>query len=247
MKVSIIHPVLNSHEVVRRQILHYEKMGLPDDVELILVDDGSEPAIEVQTTIKNFTLIHTNDFRAWTWPLARNKGARIAKGEYLIMADLDHIITKEIIEKVRNFTGDFMRFHREFGILDENGNINQEREVLTAYGLPAHYDLKLTPHRNQFCMHKDLYWKMGGFREDRIGLPYPQREDGDFAALWRKLYEAGEVRDFDDLHSHAERPTILMFPNGKWCEGGDVDTNPFNLFHTLTRKTTKNRYHKNEA
>jgi len=243
MRVSIIIPVLNSHEVVRRQILHFEKMGLPDDVELILVDDGSTPPIQVETSIKNFALIQTNDFREWTWPVARNTGARLAKGEYLIMADLDHIITREIIDKARTFSGDFMRFHRQFCVLDEDGNINQDRDVLRSYGLPDSYKLTLTPHRNQFCMHRDLYWKMGGFREDRIGLPYPQREDGDFAALWRKLYEAGEVRDFDDLHGHENRPTILMFPNGKWCEGGDVDTNPFNLFHNLSRKTEKNRFH----
>jgi glycosyltransferase involved in cell wall biosynthesis len=242
IRVSIIIPVLNSHEVVRRQILHFEKMGLPDDVELIFVDDGSDPVIGIQTTIKNFTLIYTNDFREWTWPLARNKGAKHARGEYLIMADLDHIITKEIIETVRLFTGDFVRFHREFGILDEQGNLSQDRDVLRTYGLPDRYDIKLTPHRNQFAIHKDLYWKMGGFREDRIGRPYPQREDGDFAKLWRQLYEKGEVRDFDDMHGHANRPTIIMFPNGKWC--GDVDHNPFGLFHKLTRKTKANRFYK---
>jgi hypothetical protein len=29
-----------------------------------------------------------------------------------------------------------------------------------------------------------------------------------------------------------------MFPNGQYC--GDVDYNPFNLFHALTRKTEYN-------
>jgi len=239
IKVSIIIPVLNSHEVVRRQIAHFERMMLPKDVELIFVDDGSDPPIQARSPLPR--VLRTNDTREWTWPLARNLGAREAKGEYFIMADLDHIITREIVEKVRDFSGDFMRFHREFGILDEHGTIVQDRDVLRTYGLPDSYKLQLTPHRNQFAIHRDLYWKMGGFREDRIGMPYPQREDGDFAALWRKMYEAGEVRDFDDMHGHANRPTILMFPNGKWC--GDVDHNPFGLFHTLTRKTHKNRYY----
>lgn len=239
--VSIIIPILNSHEVFRRQVLNFEKMGLPKDVELIFIDDGSDPPITTNSPV--CTILQTNDKREWTWPIARNFGARHAKGEYLIMADLDHIITKEIIDKVRDFKGDFMRFHREFGVLDEEGNITQDRDTLRTYGLPDNYKLQFTPHRNQFAIHKDLYWKMGGFREDRIGMPYPQREDGDFAALWRRMYEAGEVRDFDDLHSHAERPTIYMFPNGKYCEGGDVDTNPFDLFHKLSRKTSKNRYH----
>lgn len=237
--ISIIIPVLNSHEVVRRQVLHFEQMGLPDDVEVIFVDDGSTPPIETTSPLP--IILRTNDFRDWTWPIARNFGAKHAKGEYLIMADLDHIITREIIDKVRGFTGDFMRFHREFGVLNEDGTISQDRDTLRGYGLPDQYDIKLTPHRNQFAIHRDLYWKMGGFREDRIGLPYPQREDGDFAKLWRQMHERGEIRDFDEMHGHENRPTILMFPNGKWC--GDVDHNPFGLFHKLSRKTDKNRYY----
>lgn len=216
-------------------------MGIPDDVEIILVDDGSVPPIEAKTTLP-LTILHTNDFREWTWALARNAGARKAKGEYFIMVDLDHIISKEIIEAVRAFKGDFMRFHREFAVLDEQGNLTQDRAVLSAYGLPENRDVKFTPHRNQFAIHKDLYWKMGGFREDRIGKPYPQREDGDFAKQWRLLHEAGRIKDFDDLVGHDKRPTLYMFPNGKYC--GDVDHNPFNLFHTLSRKTDKNYFYK---
>lgn len=237
IKVSIIIPILNSHEIVRRQVLYFEKMGLPKDVELIFVDDGSTPPIEVKTDLP-LTLIHTNDFRDWTWPLARNAGAKTAKGDYFIMVDLDHIISKDFIEKTLNFNGDHIRINREFAVLDEDGNLTQDRDVLEKYGLPKDKPLQFNPHRNQFAIHRDLYWKLGGFREDRIGKPYPQREDGDFAAKWRKLYEAGEIKDFDDLVGYEYRPILYMFPNGKYC--GDVDHNPFNLFHTLTRKTNKN-------
>jgi len=242
LKVSIVIPVLNSHEVVRRQVRHFEEMRLPDDVEILLIDDGSDPPIKVETEI-NLSVHRTNDTRPWTWPLARNLGAKLAQGEYLVMADLDHIVSREIIDAARSFDGDFIRFHREFGVLDEDGSLDQRRETLAAHGLPDRFDVKLTPHRNQFCIHRDLYARMGGFREDRIGMPYPQREDGDFAKKWREMHEAGQIRDFDDLRGHENRPTIYMFPNGKWCEGGDVDTNPFNLFHALSRKTEKNRYH----
>ena len=47
IRLSIIIPVLNSHEIVRRQIEHFKKMDLPDDVELIIVDDGSDPPLEI--------------------------------------------------------------------------------------------------------------------------------------------------------------------------------------------------------
>lgn len=222
-------------------------MGLPDDTELIMVDDGSDPPIEVQTTLKNFTLIHTHDYRAWTWPLARNRGAKKAKGDYLLMVDLDHIISRGFIDCVRNSDVDHIRVNREFAVLDSAGNLTQDRATLLAYGLtPERLDtkgVKFTPHRNQFAMHKDLYWKLGGFREDRIGKPYPQREDGDFAKKWRQMYEKGEIRDFDDVVGYEHRPILYMFPNGKYC--GDVDHNPFGLFHTLTRKTDKNRFYVN--
>lgn len=242
MKLSVIIPVLNSHEIVRRQLLHFDKIGIPDDTEVILVDDGSDPAIEADA--RPWLRIHaTHDTRPWTWPVARNAGAKLARGEWLLMADLDHIITREFIDKARTFDGDHIRINREFAVLDKNGDLTQDRHVLKVYGMPDHYKLQFTPHRNQFAMRRSLYERMGGYREDRIGKPYPQREDGDFAKLWRQLYEAGEIRDFDDLVGYDKRPILYMFPNGKYCEGGDVDTNPFNLFHTLSRKTEKNRYH----
>ncbi len=248
MKVSIIIPVLNSPEIVRRQILHFEKMPLPEDVELIIVDDGSD--IPLVTESKIAQIIYTNDKRPFTSSLARNNTAPKAKGEYIIFADCDHIITKEIIEKVRNFNGDFMRFNRAFAILDEDGNISQDFDDLRKYGLSEHriqkYGTFLNPHRNQYAIRKDFFLNvMKGYDEHLIlTKPYPQREDGNFARRWDELYEAGEVRDFDDLVGYEHRENILMFPNGKYCEGGDVDTNPFVLFDsTLTRKTRRNPYY----
>ena len=80
MKLSIIIAILNSHEIVRRQYLHFERMGLPDDVEIIFVDDGSHPPLE-PPKIKNFTMLYTYDKRQWTTGIARNIGARHAKGD----------------------------------------------------------------------------------------------------------------------------------------------------------------------
>jgi hypothetical protein len=132
-----------------------------------------------------------------------------------------------------------MGFLREYGILDEDGVFTQDPEQLVKYGLPKERStgsgLHIGYHTNQYCLRRSLFWDLGGYPEDVVyNMPYPQPVD--------KLFK----RAFDDRIAARtatqclNRPTIYMFPSGQHCVGGDVDTNPFGLFHTLTRKTEKN-------
>ena len=237
MRLSIIIPCLNSHEVVRRQLLHFFNIGLPDDTELILVDDGSDPPIENDSR-HTATIIRTNDKRPWTWALARNAGARIAKGEYLLMYDLDHIITRKLLDFVRAFKGHKVQFIREFGVLDEMGRFTQDRDVLEAYGLPREKGIGVGPLPNNFAMRKDLFWELGGYREDLVERPYPQGED----RLWKKTWYDYQRRTGNVCDPH--RPLIYVFPVGKLV--GDVDHNPMGLFHNLSRKTSRNHWYQQQ-
>ena len=241
MRLSIIISVLNSHEIVRRQLLHFKKMDLPDDVEIIFIDDGSNPPLTHDGKLNNFTMYATNDKRPWTVELARNLGARVSDGEYLLMTDIDYIIPRSAIEDALKLKEDKMRFKRQFGILDENGNFTQDFDVLRKYGLLesriVERGTNISPHPNNFVMRKETFWMLGGYREDLVDRPYPNKGDTYFKGAWSKAYEAGKVTMCD------YRPTIYMFPNGQFC--GDVDYNPFGLFHTLTRKTKENHWYAN--
>ena len=252
MKLSLVIPILNSHEIVRRQLLHWDHIGLTTDAddppaEVILVDDGSDPPIEEFTKGlpglgRNLRILATHDYRPWTWALARNFGAKHAQGDYLLMVDLDYILPRIAIDTALAFTGDKLRFKREFGVLDENGIFTQDFATLNAYGLPweriNEKGARMPPHPNNFCMRRKLYLEMGGFREDRIGTIYPQGEDRHFKRKWIQFVESGKARESEA----DDRPTIFMFPNGQFC--GDVDHNPFGLFHTLSRKNDFNPAHK---
>lgn len=241
-KLSIVIPVLNSHEVLRRQFLHFEKIGIPDDTEILIVDDGSEPPLEYHGNLP-VRIIYTNDKRPWTWALARNRGAREAAGEYLLMFDIDHIITREIIDMARTFGGQKIHFKREFAVLLPDGTFTQDLGVLVKYGFPIERfkdrGLQLTALPNNFCMRKDIFFKLGAYREDLFTRPYPQGEDRLFKKEWYRWERehGGFV--------HIERPTIYMFPNGYLC--GHVDYNPFDLFHKLTRATSRNPKHMEQA
>lgn len=236
MKLSIIIPVLNSHEVLRRQFCHFENIGIPSDTEIIIVDDGSNPPLEYRGILP-VRIIATNDSRPWTWALARNRGAKEAKGEYMMMFDVDHIVTREAIDYARTFGGQKIQFMREFGVLLRDGTFTQDLETLIAYGFPAERfkkrGLKLTALPNNFVMRKDIFEKIGGYREDLFTRPYPQGEDRLFKKRWYQWQrETGEQAD-------AFRPTIYMFPNGYVCNG-DVDYDTMGLFHKLSRKTKRN-------
>jgi len=237
MKLSIIYPVLNSHEIVRRQTLHLQKMDLSDIVEVLMIDDGSDPPIN-----SPYVAYRTHDTRPWTWALARNKGAELAQGEYLLMTDLDYIITRHVISATLSFHGDYMSFKREFGVLDDQGSFIQTIEALKAWGWPEQrYEKRkfaLPPHPNNFVIRRDLFFEMGKYREDLVEKPYPQGEDN----AWKKTRKKWEAQGKLQIDSY--RPTLYMFPNGQWCKGGDVDTNPFNYFHGLTRKTKSNYWYK---
>ena len=91
---------------------------------------------------------------------ARNFGVRRAKGEYLILTDIDHIISSEVIEVARNPSHDIIRFSREAGVLTEDGSFTQDFDTLRQWGLMERYirkNLSLPPHGNSYIFRKSLY------------------------------------------------------------------------------------------
>ena len=234
IKISVVVPVLNSHEVLRRQFLHWGKF-IESDTEIIIVDDGSNPPLEYKGKL-NVKIVCTNDTRPWTWALARNKGAVWARGEYLLMHDVDHFFMPDTIDMIRSFEGDKIQFKREFAILDENGEFKQDAKTLIEYGLPKNRikdnGFKMTPLPNNFVMRKEVFFNIGEYHEDLVDRPYPQGEDRQFKKAWCDyMRETG-------TEVHTERPVMYMFPNGYVL--GDVDADPKGLFHKLSRKTKRN-------
>src|SRR5436309_15659897 len=109
MMLSLIVNVLESYEVVRRQLLHLGRVLTPE-CELIVVDDGSVPSLEATCAAIPkpfaFTLHCTNDRRPWTQPRARNIGAGLARGGRLLFFDIDHIVTEEVLAACLAYAGD---------------------------------------------------------------------------------------------------------------------------------------------
>jgi hypothetical protein len=152
MKCSIIIAVLDSQEIFQRQMLHFNRI-VPASCEVIVVDDGSDPPLHNNERLRfPFKLLYTNDKRPWTQDKARNIGASVARGEYLLMTDIDHILTRKAIAHVKHFQGDMLRFQRRVGELNEQGKIARLGGVLK-------------PAPNIFAIKRTIFEHMGGYEE----------------------------------------------------------------------------------
>lgn len=246
MKISIIISVLDSAEALRRQYLHWQNIGLADcdDAEIIIVDDGSKVPITYSgplpiKILRREPILWPDGTRKWTASAARNTGVKASCGEYLICFDLDHIITRDILDTVRNTKAVRVSFQRYFGALLEDGTLVTDVESLYKFGFPEERfkrkGLRFGSHPNQYAMKREVFDAIGGYNE-RIILTrhYPQGEDGLFKKGWCQ-YERETGNHADDY-----RPILYMFPNGYYC--GHVDYDKFGLFHTLTRVNGKNKF-----
>jgi len=229
-KLSIIIAVLDSHEVVKRQLLHFERMQFGNDVEFIIVDDGSDPSLNdwleknMQVPVLlNYRLAQTDDNRKWSQPCARNYGAAISNSQKLLMTDIDHILSKESIEFCLESDEDKVMFPRQWGILDEKGGLNQSHHVLNKYGLPKSlYEergLNGGMHHNTFMIKKIIFEKLGGYDESFCGKY--GGDDTNFSSRYSELHKKGEA------NRHVLGPSIYVFP--------DPNRDVLKIFHSLRR------------
>lgn len=237
MKISVVIAVYNSHGAVKRQVKHFASMNLPDDVEFIFVDDGSNPPLNIADyQLKNLRIHATNDKRPWTQGLARNAGAKLATGEYLLMTDIDHILSQEAIMDTYHFTGDKMIFPRYFGVLLEDGSLSQEPSVLEKYGLDMERlktkrGLYASVHGNTFAMNKSTFELLGMYDEKHCTYGHhagnKMGEDSVLNRRWNHYAAKNGI-------TLAVGSNIYMFPIARYHVTGDK--NPLGLFHSLSQE-----------
>lgn len=120
---SFVMAVLDSHRMFEKQARWLAGL-LPDNWELIVVDDESTPPLELpDMRPKNTTLIRHLSNRQpgeWTQKEALNLGFSKSIGEYIVKSDIDHIFTAEAIAVADSFHRDMLLFERRAGRLYED-------------------------------------------------------------------------------------------------------------------------------
>jgi glycosyltransferase involved in cell wall biosynthesis len=153
MKLSVIIPYYEAPMMLQIHMDHLEARGIPDGVEYLFVDDGSQkhPITE--------PLPHGRTFRikqniAWNVAGARNLGAHEANGEWLLFADIDRIIPQEVFD-VPVLPQHFYQFqdHMWWGA-------PRTRRVT-----PDSIDVEVVLSPGTTLVRKDRFWEAGGHKE----------------------------------------------------------------------------------
>ena len=104
MKISIIIPIYNMEEYLPECLVSIEKQNFTDDVEVLLIDDGSSDASlkiceEAASRYPHYRVIHQSNQGVAS---ARNTGLTHATGEYIAWIDPDDYITDDWFETIKN-------------------------------------------------------------------------------------------------------------------------------------------------
>lgn len=159
-------------------------------VDIVLVDDGSPnaPAIDVPRPagLPVLSIYRVKEDKPWHQHGARNLGAYVAQGPWLFMTDMDHVMPRKSLKRLL-----------------------KEQDEAIVYTFPRVDAPDLTPtlgrdgqhkpHPNTFALHRNLYWRVGGYDEDYCGI---YGTDGMFRS---RLFAAAGVR-------HLRRAPIIRYP-----------------------------------
>jgi hypothetical protein len=147
--------------------IHYRYWAmLPEDVknnlDVVIVDDGSpnSPAVDVPRPegLPELTIYRVLVDKPWHQHAARNIGAHEAKGPWLMLTDMDHLVPEVTWRALfeRSNRGKVYFFKRV-----DAPDLKPKLHPVT--GLPHQ-------HPNSFSLSKENYWKVGGYDEDYCGM-----------------------------------------------------------------------------
>jgi len=134
----------------------WDKMVMP--IHLQIIDDGSQitPASEIiKEGATNISLYRVTEDLGFNSHGCRNLGMKVAPTSWVILSDIDFIYPistlNEILLDIENFKISHDRYY-------QFKYINYESTTL-----------------NNFLVHKDTFWKTGGYDEEFVGMHYGDR------------------------------------------------------------------------
>lgn len=162
--VTLIYPYYENPEFFARQLAGWSEypLSLLKHVRFVVVDDGSprNPAADVvrrAAPVTGLSLYRIGVDVRWNWLAARNIGAHHAREGWLLLTDMDHVVTEDVLRSV------------VYGRHDES--------TIYRFSRVEHTGQQIHPHPNSWLMTRRMFWKIGGYDEACSGY---YGTDGDY-------------------------------------------------------------------
>ena len=165
MMISLVMPFYRNSEMLALQYLEWARWSAKakQQIEIIIVDDGSpEPATNVQIPagMPSISIYRIAEDRPWHQHAARNLGAHVAEAPWLLLTDMDHMLTAHAADALIRRMG---KLDPEIAYFLHRIEVDTGEPTRNAAG-------ERKPHPNSFVMTRDLYWRVGGYDEDYCGI-----------------------------------------------------------------------------
>lgn len=160
--------------MLKQQVMEWNKYLFTDGFNIIVVDDGSPEAAESiirehasETLLQHLQLYRIHEDIPWNRGGARNLGAKMAKTNWIMQIDIDHMLDRRIqcdlAKYVAALPADaWFRFSRfRYGRADETRKKDRIPD--------AQEHGQIHPHGDSYLCTRDAYWKVGGYDEDYSG------------------------------------------------------------------------------
>jgi hypothetical protein len=250
---TLIVPFYRNVAMLTRQVEEWNQY--PEGVTVICVDDGSpEPALPIITGSSHSKFIdvsnHDEGRSVLSWPQsiqlyrilvdkpwnrvgARNLGAHIATTEWILQADIDHILPADSARALLAFTPDPNRWYRfprwRFGAADGT----RRKDAIA----PACEYGQVHPHVDSYLIRKAAYWETGGYDEDYAGClggggAFLRRLESMYPVdllpepIRLEVYTRNAIADANDLTLSRDTTIGANIRRKKAAMGDDVPRNP---------------------
>ena len=233
--ISLIIPVYNRPEEIE-ELLATLVLQTRRDFEVVIVEDGSTvDSGEVVERYRDRLDINYHVQANGGPAAARNTGARIARGDFLVIMDSDCLVPPEYFETVYRHLGEGGRF---FGGPDSAAPDFSPMQKAVSYSMTSLFTTggirgsrkgleSFSPRSFHLGIEKELFFSVGGFTDMRIG------EDIDFS---KKVIGTGVKAVFlpDAVVCHKRRTSMRLFFKQVFIFG--VARINLNIRHPRSRK-----------
>lgn len=246
--LSIIYPTYLNSRMLRRQLIIWRDewpANAKADIELILIDDCSpEPAIDVlnemwdgsRDGLPTLSLYRVLVDKPWNQHSCRNIGAYVAKGRFLMLSDMDHIIPASTLAEILRLLPTLSKNEvLTFGRRDAPQSLTWKADHWPEFDHTRREDGSLKWHVNSYCVSRKRYWALGGMDEDFQGY-------GTDSQFRRKLHGPGSVTHHLD-HAPLIRVDRSVIPDASTTTYSR-ETQRCNVKAVLARKRREGRAHK---